>query len=141
MSVTDQPRFNGDASEPAPACDRTPEGAEGQSGRIAERRAEIVRLTKAGHSAAEIAKRLGVTTRTVHRQRRTGGCAKPMPNWMTDDEIRRAEALLDDGASYSEVARTLGRTAQSIGERFPGRGYSKAQANEMRRLKAQLEAL
>lgn len=34
MSVTDRPSFNGDASEPAPACDRTPEPAQGHTGAV-----------------------------------------------------------------------------------------------------------
>jgi hypothetical protein len=34
MSVTDQPSFDGDASEPAPACDRTLETAQGELGGI-----------------------------------------------------------------------------------------------------------
>ncbi|OFB37983.1 hypothetical protein BA059_16795 [Mycolicibacterium sp. (ex Dasyatis americana)] len=106
-----------------------------------ERCAEITQLTRAGHTASEIAKQLGITTRTVVRHRHAGGCAKPTPNWLTDDQIRLAESLLDDGASYTEVAQTIGCTAQSVSERFPGRGYTRSQANEMRRLKAQLEAL
>lgn len=34
MSITDRPSFNGDASEPAPACDWTPKPAEGELGGI-----------------------------------------------------------------------------------------------------------
>lgn len=34
MSVTDRPSLNGDASEPAPACDRTPKPAQSHTGPI-----------------------------------------------------------------------------------------------------------
>lgn len=37
----------------------------------------------------------------------------------------RATAMLEDGCSYSEVARTLGCCHQTVSARFPGKGWSR----------------
>ena len=78
---------------------RTPEATE----RVAE-------LTRQGLSAPVIAEMLGVSTRTVQRARQRAGVSQPASNPFSDDEKRRAQAMLDDGASMGEVARTLGRS-------------------------------
>lgn len=49
---------------------------------------------------------------------------------LTDEEKRRAAELLDDGVSYREVARTIGRSASVICRRFPGRGWTVEQVAE-----------
>jgi hypothetical protein len=36
----------------------------------------------------------------------------------------QALMLLDDGASYTEVARTLGCDRKWVSKRFPGRGWT-----------------
>lgn len=41
---------------------------------------------------------------------------------MSDED--RALALLDDGASYTETARTLGRSRKWVSKHFPGRGWT-----------------
>lgn len=107
-----------------------------------ERRAEIVRLTRAQHTAADIAEQLGISTRTVIRHRREGGCAQPAPRPFTAAEIRLAESLLDDGASYGEVARTLGRHMAVIRIRFPERGWPQYRGgNLMQALNRRLGAI
>lgn len=35
-----------------------------------------------------------------------------------------AKSLLDDGASYTEVARTVGRGRKWVSQRFPGYGWT-----------------
>ncbi|OBJ10742.1 helix-turn-helix domain-containing protein, partial [Mycobacterium sp. 1465703.0] len=89
----------------------------------ARRDKRIAELTAQELSASTIAKLVGVSTRTVVRARGRAGVAKPFSgaNRMTADEQRRAAALLDDGASYGEVARTLGRSPDTIMKHFPGR--------------------
>jgi hypothetical protein len=42
---------------------------------------------------------------------------------MTPEE--RALALLDDGASYAETARSIGKDRSWVTKRFPGRGWTK----------------
>ena len=44
---------------------------------------------------------------------------------MTD--VKLAKALLDDGASYTEVARTLGCSRFWVSKHFPGRGWTSQQ--------------
>lgn len=57
----------------------------------------------------------------------------PARPWTIDDQSR-AEAMLDDGASFREVGRTLGRNRSVIMRRFPGRGYTREQHIEAIRL-------
>lgn len=49
--------------------------------------------------------------------------------------------MLDDGASFSEVARTLHRHKGTICKHFPGRGWAPGSGAQYRRLKAQLDRL
>lgn len=49
---------------------------------------------------------------------------------LSDDEKNRAAELLDGGASYREVARTIGRSASVLCRRFPGRGWTRDQVAE-----------
>lgn len=101
----------------------------------------IVELTRAGWTAQQIADALRITSRTVARARVRRGVAKPPTPPLTDDEIQRAELLLDDGASCAEVARTLGRCPGAIRKRFPGRGGKPGAGVEWRRMMAALDAI
>ena len=92
--------------------------------RAVERDELIARLTREGHKTRDIAHRLGITERTVSRSRIRSGCAKPAQIPMSEDEISRAKQMLDDGASYAEVARTLGRYVTTFYKKFPGQGWS-----------------
>lgn len=60
----------------------------------------------------------------------------------TEDELRVAEQLLDDGVSYKEIARTLDRHASTILRRFPHRSaWSNTSGPEARRLHQMLTAI
>lgn len=110
------------------ALDLTREG-------IAARHARIAELTRAGLSQAQIAAIVGITPRSVCRTRKKLGLSRPLSGLhMTPDEIARAQALLDDGASYKEVARTLGRSSWSLRNRFPGYAFTVEQSVEAYRL-------
>lgn len=99
--------------------------------RITERRERVAELTRRGFSAEKIAEELRVTTRTVQRDRTAMGIARPFTGIpLTDDEIRRARDLLDGGCSVSEVARTLGRSDNTLHKHFPGRAWTRAQVAE-----------
>ena len=100
---------------------------------IVMRRQRVVELTRQGHSAAEISQFLGITKRSVTRIRRETGVAQTAVNVqpMTDDELRRAAELLDDGCSYSEVGRTLGRSGGTIRAHFPGRGWPRGEGSRL----------
>lgn len=94
----------------------------------AARRAQVVELTRAGHSAAEIAVILGITERRVTSHRSEAGIAQPPRDPLTADQLARAAELLDDGCSYNEVARTIGCGYSVIRRRFPGRGWPPGKA-------------
>lgn len=48
--------------------------------------------------------------------------------------LRQAEAMLDDGASMREAARTLGVTRKWMSKHFRGRGWTFVQGGEFRAL-------
>jgi DNA-binding CsgD family transcriptional regulator len=90
----------------------------------------IVALTKQGRTATEIADALGVTRRTVVRARRRAGIAQPVKPPLSDEERARARELLDDGASCTEVARTLGRNPKTILAHFPEYAWDQQRIGE-----------
>lgn len=86
-----------------------------------ERREAVERMTREGATAARIAAALGTSEQVVARDRRTLGIATgPLVVKFTEAEYRAAKLLLDDGASYCEVARTLGRYPQTVERHLPG---------------------
>lgn len=95
-----------------------------------DRDERIAELTRAKRTTAEIAAIVGVTTRTVARARNRTGTAQTRNPLLTADELAHTERLLDDGASYVEVARTIGRSPRAIRDAFPGRGWTRAQMAE-----------
>ncbi|MCV7424383.1 helix-turn-helix domain-containing protein [Mycobacterium yunnanensis] len=95
---------------------------------VLERRARVAALTRAGRTAREIAAVEGVTIRTVTRIRaRAGESARGLLKPLTEDELRTARELLEDGCSYAEAARTVGRSPRSISYHFPGFGWPKGE--------------
>jgi len=89
-------------------------------------------MTLAGMSAQEIGLALHVTARTVARDRKDMGVAKPGPRYMTADQIDVAKRLLDDGCSYKEASRSVGVSNTTMARTFPGRGWTKRQGGEFR---------
>lgn len=109
--------------------------------RCAVRDERIIELTRDGWKAHEIAVELGITARTVQRARARAGIARPAGRPMTADDLRIAAALLNDGASFGEVGRTLGRDLMTIRKYFPGRGWPRGSGIEQRRMMAALDAI
>ena len=102
----------------------------------------VEQLTLRGLSLTRIAEIMGCSERAVSRARKRIGVAQPIPRWMTAEEIALAERMLDDGASLTEVARTLDRHPTALWKRFPGRGWTSEQTgqyNALRNLEARLE--
>lgn len=100
----------------------------GAPGTVDDRRSGVIAMTRLGMSAAEIAVLLGVTDRTVQRDRAATGLSRPPAPPLTDAELARARALIDDGCSHTEVARTLGVHQTTVSSHFPGRGWTYAEA-------------
>lgn len=80
----------------------------------------FLELDKTGWSAAEIAHELRVSVRTVERWRSTHGrrkhdTATPFP----PEARQRAAALIADGCSIAEAARTVGASTATVARWFP----------------------
>lgn len=98
---------------------------------VALRRQQVAELTRKGRTAAQIGAVLGISDRSVVRHRRVAGClVTEYHTPLTAAEIAEAERLLDEGCSYAETARTLGRGARTLREHFPGRGWDRQTMNE-----------
>lgn len=102
-------------------------------GSIQERVARVATLSRGGHTDQEIAVRLGVSDRTVLRDRKAAGLPVfPNGSPLTESERAAAIRLLNDGASYKETGRTIGRSANTIKRAFPGYTWTEAQKFEYR---------
>lgn len=104
-----------------------------------ERQLRIVELTRMGRSLVDIADIVGVSTRTVVRVRDAYNIRnRQSPQRFTSEEVEIAERLLEDGASFGEVARTLRRPQSTIFHRFKGRSQwrsgNSAPMREMHRM-------
>jgi transposase len=101
------------------------------------RRERVAAMTAAGMTAAVIAEALHVTPRTVIRDRRALGISKPRPEIVPAEKWHAAEALIDDGASICEAARTVGIGQVTANRHFPGRGWTRRQITDYMVLRRQ----
>jgi len=92
------------------------------------REIRFLELQARGLNAKQIAQEMGVTPRTVQRWRGKLNLAKKNTGPWPQDIRDKAKALLDGGASYREVGRTLGPSARAIAKWFPGYGWTFQQA-------------
>ena len=97
---------------------------------VCARRERVAQLTRRGRSASDIAFIVGISPRSVTRNRALAGLTAdyvrpPAPN---EDQLLSAKVLLADGASYPEVARTLGFTATTWRKRLPGFEWTTSEA-------------
>jgi len=92
---------------------------------------QVLERTRKGQSAPQIADDLGCCARTVHRARVRLNIGKPSATPVTAEQIEKMRQLLDDGASRCETARTLGVSPKTVNRHFPGRKWTREQANEM----------
>jgi hypothetical protein len=111
---------------------------------VAARDNEIAELVFKGLRPPQIAERLGVNERTVYRAKKRRGIppTRKMAPPMSEHEIGYARRMLEDGASFGEVARTLSRDLKTISKRF--RGLSQCSARDgyqTRMMMNMLEAL
>jgi len=87
----------------------------------------------------EIAQEMKIDIRTVDRIIADGIAANQVPRRLkpplSEWERQRATELLDDGASYGEVARTLDRSVTVIMKTFPNRGWGREELNLWRSLR------
>ena len=85
---------------------------------------QIEILSRDGMRVYDIAKKLYVSDRTVSRYRKKLGIAAFERKPLTEEELVQAKRLLEDGANYAEVGRTIGRSSHAIRNHFPGYSWS-----------------
>ena len=92
---------------------------------------------------AEVAELAGCKVRTVQRSLRRSKVPPLVPaqNPYTEEEKAWAEAMLKEGTPYSEVARTLGRDASRLAEKFPGYANSRSEIAQIRHMMMRFERL
>lgn len=100
----------------------------------------VVELTRQGCSARDIADKLGMSKHHVgYIRTKTHTNVHTKAPLLSDEDVQRAMQMLDDGASYAEIQRTLGH---AFNTRIPGRGWTREQTNEYicatRRLKKEM---
>ncbi|WP_144872416.1 helix-turn-helix domain-containing protein [Microbacterium sp. 1.5R] len=84
---------------------------------------------RSGLSAREIAQLCGVSSRTVVRWRHaTGQSHRPPTIPIPRAQLERAQRLLEDGASISEAARSIGCSNKTLSKRWPRYAWSQSQA-------------
>lgn len=87
-----------------------------------DRREEIKHQLAAGADIEQLAKQYGVTIRAIQRDKERLGLTRKLAHQWTEEQLRLAEMLLDDGCPYTEVGRTLGVSEFVVKHKFPGRG-------------------
>ncbi|ALA48806.1 hypothetical protein XFACTOR_58 [Mycobacterium phage XFactor] len=104
----------------------------------------ILSMTRDGFSAKHIGEVVGCSPRTVTRVRAAADARVMNPDRftpLTADQLEFAEYLLEDGAPYQEVARTLGVSRTTIEKHFPGRAWKPKQIAEYQSLMARFRRL
>jgi transposase-like protein len=93
-----------------------------QRQRAAARREAMVDCYRIGMPIEAIAEHFDVDPQTVRRglQREGVIAGESIRRQMTEDEKDRARRMLEDGQSYSAVARTLGRSYETVRRNVPG---------------------
>lgn len=98
-------------------------------------REQIAALTRQGKTAAQIAELLGCTERTVSRVRIETGTAKPVSPYsgkpVSPERLEQARLMLNDGAPWSEISRTLHISEHSLAKHFPGTQWTREQMNDL----------
>jgi hypothetical protein len=96
--------------------------------RTVDRLLIVAEMEAQGRTLMETAERLGVTERTVSRLReRHRGYQKDYAKPLTDEQVAAYTALLDEGWSYAEIARTYHVTQLTLARRIPGRAWDRSE--------------
>jgi AraC-like DNA-binding protein len=101
------------------------------SNHYSRHRDSVTYLTRCGWTAPQIAQHLGISPRHVTRIRTaTKTLVHPKAPLLTEDELLTAKLMLEDGASYTEVERTLGRSFRTLKRNLPGYSWTREQTSE-----------
>ena len=100
-----------------------------------ERRDRLIRrMTLAGATLAECAAEVGLSIWGVRDARRRLGIQGPPRNPLPPDVTERARAMVDDGCSFAEIARTLAIGEATLRRHFPGRSWTTDQVADWNRM-------
>lgn len=92
---------------------------------------EVIDALEAGEHVMGISRKLGVSKDTVTRVRKSLGIEPGRtPRYMTPERLERMAEMLNDGASFAEVARTLKVSPATLRKYFPGMAWGRAQMDE-----------
>ena len=98
---------------------------------VKQQRIDEIRVrTLAGESAGAIAVRLGISSRTVTRHRSRLGIARTAPPRLTQEQENLMQALVDDGCSVREIARTIGCSDTAVSRRHPDAAWTRTQVSD-----------
>uniref|UniRef100_UPI0040534A4D helix-turn-helix domain-containing protein n=1 Tax=Microbacterium sp. LWH13-1.2 TaxID=3135260 RepID=UPI0040534A4D len=90
---------------------------------------QFIVLERSGLSAREIAQFCGVSSRTVVRWRHsTRQSHRPATTPLPTAQLEQALRLLEDGASISEAARSVGCANKTLSRRWPQYAWDPSQA-------------
>ena len=87
-------------------------------------RDEFTRLSAAGWTRPQLADHFNINPRSVTRLRAKLGISGRTSNTLTPERLAQVEAMLQDGASQKETARTTGVDREAIRKHFPGSGWN-----------------
>lgn len=144
--LTDAPPTTGSSSRVPDA----PNPVDKRDGRVEKRHyrslwPRIEELNALGWSSSRIAAELGCAEKTVHRWRVRNGLAQTVGQnvgrRVSAERLERARRMFDDGASRSDVGRTLGMAWATIDRHFPGTAWTPEQAGEAAAMSRKLRAL
>lgn len=90
-------------------------------------RTEFTRLNAEGWTITQLAAHFGINPRSVTRLRRKLGISGRNGNTIAPERLAQIAAMLEDGASQKETARTLGVDREAIRAHFPGSGWTSSQ--------------
>lgn len=82
-----------------------------------------------GLSGVRIAQELGITTVSVYRIRKELGLETGAVR-MTEERRAKIQSMLDDGASWMEIKKTLGVQHATMQKHFPGTQWTPEQTKE-----------
>lgn len=94
--------------------------------KAADMRERIMELSRQGITNEVVAEMLGISTKTVERARVHAGVGQPQKRATKQDKLR-AKLMLDDGACYEEVARTIGFKSCAVKRWYPGFTWDRSQ--------------
>lgn len=101
--------------------------------RVIEHDAEVKRLSEQQVPIKRQARLLGISPRQVERSRQRQKLTTRTANQPLSAERKaEAQALFDDDASYAEVHRTTGISADALRKYWPDKGWTQQQAAEYR---------